>query len=188
MKKNIVYGLIFVLTMALLTACGTDNKENPPNGSPYSFFNATTPLTITKSVGGSCSGGAVSSSGGGYCFESGTSCTSCGNTPDSNTTSSQISKPEGMFLSVQLLKNGLVAPGELVQITPFTIAYGAIVNQYAVTDVNGRAMFEYEAPTGASYDALVGKDITIKAVFLNPKSTTSTPDIEATQDFVLQFR
>lgn len=46
MKK--IYSLVLVFFVLVLTACGTDTKENPPqsNGT-YSFFNATTPLKIT---------------------------------------------------------------------------------------------------------------------------------------------
>jgi len=46
MKK--IYGLVLVFFMLVFTACGTNTKEDPKNsGGPYSFFNATTPLTIT---------------------------------------------------------------------------------------------------------------------------------------------
>lgn len=60
MKKNIIYSLILVLSVALVTACGTNSKENPPApDGPYAFFNATTPLKITKpsETNGTVSGG-----------------------------------------------------------------------------------------------------------------------------------
>ena len=173
-----------MVAVILFTACGSDSKENPakPVG-PYAFYNATTPITIMKSGGTSCGG--TCSSGGGFCFGSGTS---CGSASESNTTTSEISKSEGMYISVQLLKHGLVVPGELIQMLPFNIAYGAVVNQFVTTDHNGRAMFEYEAPVGSNYDAIRGKDITIQAVYLDYNSTSTTPNILLTQDFVLQFR
>jgi len=190
MKKNIIYGFVITVMAVLFTACGSDSKVDPIKVGPYAFFNATTPITITKSGGGSCSGG--TSASGGLCLAGGTSCsaTSCSGTSDSNSTdsSSQISKSDGMYISVQLLKHGLVAPGELIQMSPFDIAYGAIVNQYVTTDENGRAMFEYEAPTGSNYDAIRGQTITIQAIYLDAESTSSTPKVLVTQDFVLQFR
>ena len=189
MKKNIIYSFTFIAISVLLTACGSNSKTDPIKVAPYSFFNATTPITITKSGGGSCSAG--TSSSGGLCLAGGTSCSSgsCGSTSDSNSTSSsQISKSDGMYISVQLLNHGLVAPGELIQMLSFDIAYGAIVNQYVITDQNGRATFEYEAPTGSNYDAIRGKNITIQAQYLDPESTSTTPKVLLTQDFVLQFR
>ena len=193
MTKTIIRSFLLMILAVFITACGVDNKENAPKpDGPYSFVNATTPLTITKSGGGSCSGG-TTSSGGGFCFNGGTSCASCGDTADSNASgTSQISRNDGMYLSVQLLKNGLVAPGESVQVIPFSIAYGALVNTVVSTDENGRAFFEYEAPAGSNYEAIKGQNITIQAVFLDPEATlTSTTDsakVLVTQDFVLQFR
>ena len=197
MKRKIIYGLILSFSIFFINGCGSDDKANPivDNTGPYAFFNATTPIVITKSGGASCGSGATTSSGGGFCFSGGTSCTSCGDTSDSNATdtSSQISNNEGMFISVQLLKHGLVEPGELVQMLPFNIAYGAVVNHYAITDENGRAMFEYEAPVGANYDAIRGQDVTIQAVYLDneavrPGDEDRKVDVLLTQDFVLQFR
>lgn len=49
MKKNILHGFLLLIAIVVFTACGTDQKENPPEpDGPYSFFDATTPLTITK--------------------------------------------------------------------------------------------------------------------------------------------
>ena len=49
MKKNIMYGFLLLVSIVLFTACGTDQKENPPQpDGPYSFVNASTPLKITK--------------------------------------------------------------------------------------------------------------------------------------------
>ena len=46
MKK--IYSLVLVFFVLVLTACGTDTKENPPEpDGPYSFFNATTPLKVS---------------------------------------------------------------------------------------------------------------------------------------------
>ena len=160
MKKNIIYSFILVLTVSLLTACGTNTKENPPApDGPYTFFNATTPLKITKptEVNGTITGN------------------------DSN-------------VSVQLLKNGLVEAGQSVQIKPFNLRYGSVLNSVVDTDVNGNAIFKYQVPSGSNYDSIRGQDITIQAVFLDPEvdatssSSSSTQDILLTQDFVLQFR
>ena len=51
MKYNKIYGLILAISVLIFSGCGNDTKENPaaPDG-PYSFFNATTPLNITKPV------------------------------------------------------------------------------------------------------------------------------------------
>jgi len=49
MKRHMIHSFLLVVSVLLLAACGTDNKENPPEADgPYSFFDATTPLTITK--------------------------------------------------------------------------------------------------------------------------------------------
>ena len=49
MKKNIMYGFLLLVSIVLFTACGTDQKENPPQpDGPYTFSDATTPLVITK--------------------------------------------------------------------------------------------------------------------------------------------
>ena len=160
MKKNIIYSFILVLTVALVTACGTNSKENPPvSEGPYAFFNATTPLKITKptEVNGTIVGN------------------------DFN-------------VSVQLLKNGLVEAGASIQMKPFDFRYGSVKDSVVDTDQNGIAKFDYVAPTGSEYNAIRGQDITIEAVFLDPDnqaSTTtssSTPSILLTQEFVLQFR
>ena len=50
MQKYIV-SFIVTLAVILLTACGTDSKENPPAPEgPYKFYNATTPLVITAPI------------------------------------------------------------------------------------------------------------------------------------------
>ena len=160
MKKNLIYSLVLVLTVALLSACGTNSKENPPEPEgPYAFFNATTPVKITKptEVNGTITGN------------------------DFN-------------VSVQLLKNGLVEPGQPIQMKPFDFRYGSVKASVVDTDQNGIAKFDYEAPTGSEYNAIRGQDITIEAVFLDPDSqastttSSSTPSILLTQEFVLQFR
>jgi len=160
MKKNIIYTLLFIVTVGLLTACGSDSKENPPEPEgPYAFFNATTPVKITKptEVNGTIAGN------------------------DFN-------------VSVQLLKNGLVEPGQPIQMKPFDFRYGSVKDSVVDTDQNGIAKFDYESPTGSAYDAIRGQDITIEAVFLDPDSqvsttsSTSTPSVLLTQEFVLQFR
>jgi len=49
MRKNIILSFVLLLVIVLFTACGTDQKENPPApDGPYSFFDASTPLKITK--------------------------------------------------------------------------------------------------------------------------------------------
>ena len=160
MKKNLIYSLVLILTVALLSACGTNSKENPPEPEgPYAFFNATTPLKVIKpiEVNGTITGA------------------------DSN-------------VIVQLLKNGLVEPGQSIQMKPFDFRYGNLLNSVVSTDANGNAIFQYQAPSGSDYDAIRGQDITIEAVFLDPDSQVSTtssnatPSIVLTQEFVLQFR
>jgi hypothetical protein len=160
MKKNIIYTLLFIVTVGLLTACGTNSKENPPEPEgPYTFFNATTPVKITKptEVNGTIAG------------------------PDNN-------------VSVQLLKNGLVEAGQSVQMKPFDLRYGSVLNSVVDTDANGNAIFIYQAPSGSNYDSIRGQDITIQAVFLDPEvdatssASSATADILLIQDFVLQFR
>jgi len=60
MKK--IYSLVLVFFVLVLTACGTDTKENPPTpDGPYSFFNVTTPLKVSApsvDVNGTVIGGA----------------------------------------------------------------------------------------------------------------------------------
>ena len=49
MKKNILYSVVLLVSIVLFTGCGTDQKENAPEpDGPYSFFDASTPLKITK--------------------------------------------------------------------------------------------------------------------------------------------
>ena len=49
MKKNIIHGFLLLASIIILTACGTDQKENPPEpDGPYAFIDPTTPLVITK--------------------------------------------------------------------------------------------------------------------------------------------
>ena len=155
MKKNIMYGFLLFVAIVLFTACGTDNKENPPQpDGPYSFFNASTPVVVTPpitDVNGTVLGA------------------------DYN-------------LSVQLLEYDLVKSGETIQMKSFPMQYGFVTNQIVLTDENGRATFIYNAPTGNDYNAIRGQDITIQAVYLDATSTSTTPDILLTQDFVLQFR
>jgi len=156
MKKNLIYSLVLVLTVALFSACGTNSKENPPEPiGPYTFFNGTTPLKIIKPIEVN---GTISSA-------------------DYN-------------VIVQLLKNGLVEPGQSVQMKPFDFRYGNILNSVVSTDANGNAIFKYQAPSGSDYDSIRGQDITIQAIFLDPEvdATSSTQDILLIQDFVLQFR
>ena len=185
MTRKIIYGLILSLSMFFVVGCGSDDKADPivDNTGPYAFFNATTPVTITEYGGASCSSGTCTS------VES--TCTT-GTCPDISSTSDVNST--ALSISVQLLKNGLVEPGELVQMLPFNLAYGSVVETVVITDGNGRAIFEYEAPVGEDYNAIRGQDITIQAVFLDPYDVGEEidPDKERevilTQDFLLQFR
>ena len=156
MKKNIMYGVLLLVSIVLFTACGTDQKENPPQpDGPYSFFNATTPLEIKRVV------------------------------VDENGTIGNYT------IAVQLLKNGLVEPGEIVEMLPFDLKYGFVTNIVVSTGANGYAVFTYVPPE--NYSDVIGQDITIQAVYLdstvtNVTSDTSAPTILLTQDFVLQFR
>lgn len=163
MRKNILYTLVVTSFMLLLTACGTDSKENPNANGPYAFFNATTPITVNRSGTMTCS-----------------SCINNGITSDSNSS----------VIAVQLLKNGVVEPGQIVQMLPFDFKYGFISNYVVTTDANGYAVFSYQP--AENYDDIIGQDITIQAVFLDPEdivvSSTDTPRVLLTQDFVLQFR
>ena len=161
MKRHMIHSFLLVVSVLLLAACGTDNKENPPEADgPYSFFDATTPLTITKpseDANGTVTGG------------------------DYN-------------ISVVLREFELPSFGEVVTMKPFSSAYGFLENSYVDTDLNGRAIFAYTAPTGKDFDAVRGQDVTIQAVYAdsNVIETASTdpvaPDILLTQDFILQFR
>ncbi len=164
MKK--IYTLVLVLFVLVLTACGTDTKKNSPKSDgPYSFFNATTPITITKSGYTSCSGG---------------SCINNGISFDENSTE----------IAVQLLKNGIVEPGQVVQMLPFELKYGFVEESVVTTTTNGYAVFVYHP--AENYDAIIGQDITVQAVFLDPEDipTSSTDSAKELlrQDFVLQFR
>lgn len=54
MKNNILFSAILLISVIFFTACGSDSKKNPiePEApiavEPFSFFNATTPIIITK--------------------------------------------------------------------------------------------------------------------------------------------
>ena len=96
-------------------------------------------------------------------------------------------------ISVQLLKFGLVAPGESVQMLPFDLNYGSVVNTVVDTDENGRAIFEFKAPEGKDYDAIIGQDIIVQTIYLDNEEVLvgdedKEVDIVLTQDFLLQFR
>ena len=160
MKKNMIYSLILILVATFITGCGTNSKENPPEATgPYSFFNATTPLKITKpsEVNGTVIGNDV-------------------------------------YISVQLLKNGLVEAGASVQMKPFDFTYGSVKASVVDTDENGIAKFSYEAPIGSNYNKIRGQDFTVEAVFLDPEgagtttSSDSSQKVLLTQEFLLQFR
>lgn len=161
MKQNKLYTAILAISMLIFSGCGNDTKENPPApDGPYSFFNATTPVKITKPV-------------------------------EINGTVEENSQE----ISVQVLKYGLAAPGETVEMLPFDYRYGSLINSIVETDENGRAVFEYEAPTGSDYNAIRGSIITIQAVFEEPIDPDSNvivdedapPNIILTQDFELTF-
>ncbi len=164
MKKNIIYNLVVVLTAAFLTACGTDSKENPQSTGPYSFFNATTPITVTRSGTTSCA--------------------------TSTCVDNNISVDTNITIAVQLLKNGVVEPNQVVQMLPFDLKYGFVEDLVVLTTTNGYAVFNYQP--AENYDAIIGQDVTIQAVFLDPEavltSSTDTPKELLRQDFVLQFR
>jgi len=161
MKQNKLYGLILAISMLIFSGCGNDTKENPaaPDG-PYSFYNATTPLNITKpaEINGTVEG-------------------------------------NSQEISVQVLKYGLAAPGETVEMLPFDYKFGTLVNAIVETDENGRAIFEYKAPEGSEYNKVRGQKVTITAIFEQPIDPNdnviidedSPPNIILTQDFELTF-
>jgi len=166
MIKTIIHGFLLIIMAVFITACGADNKENAPQATgPYSFFNATNPITITRNGGTSCTSG---------------SCINNGISADANTT----------IITVQLLKNGVVETGQTVQMLPFDYKYGFVEELVVTTTTNGYAVFNYQP--AENYDAIIGQDITIHAVFLDPEavltSSTATAKELLRQDFVLQFR
>lgn len=160
MKKNLFY-IVIAIAVGIFTACGTDSKENPaPASGPYSFFNATTPVEIKKpsEVNGTVVG------------------------TDFN-------------VSVQLLKNGFVEVGQSIEMKPFDFKYGSVKLTIVETDDNGLAQFDYVAPEGDDYNDVKGQDFTITAVFKDPEESTNTttsstasPKVLISQEFVLQFR
>ena len=182
MKRKIIYSFVFaVVSMFLVVGCGSNSKENPiggPSGGPYSFFNASTPVTITQNggSGGTCGGS-----------------TTCPLLADEEEPVDPIEPEEhATHISVQLLKNGLVEPGQSIQMRPFDRKYGEIVSMVVDTDENGYAIFEYKAPE--DYSAIIGQDITIQAFLFDPLDEgevlyeDESQEIILTQDFVLQFR
>ena len=180
MQRKIIYSFIFaVVSMFLAVGCGSNSKDDPiapPSSGPYSFFNASTPVTITKS--GGCSSG---------------TCPLVAAESDEEEDNETIEE-NSINISVQLLKNGLVEPGQSVQMRPFDRKYGEVLNMVVDTDGNGYAIFEYKAPEGNDYDEIRGQDITIQAIFYDPLEEgeeldeDENPEIILTQDFLLQFR
>lgn len=55
MKNSILVSCVLFMSVVFFTACGSDSKKNPiePEAptevEPYTFFNATTPIIVTKS-------------------------------------------------------------------------------------------------------------------------------------------
>jgi hypothetical protein len=194
MKKYIV-SFIVALSVILMTACGTDSKENAVNPSgdgTYSFFNATTPIVITQTGGASsssCSSGTCPTKRKETTCSSGT-CSDSKKTADTNSSATE----QVTIISVQLLKFGLVEPGEIVEMKPFDRKYGFLTNSLAVTDINGRANFVYNLPE--DFNAIRGQNITIQAIYTEKEegANVSSPyedkpkNVLLTQDFVLQFR
>ena len=156
MKKNILTSFILLLSLAFFTACGSNSKKDPiPAAGPYSFFNATTPLTVKD-------------------FE------------ENNGTIEA-----GVYeLKVQLLKNGLGEPGQIVYMQPFDYKYGSIWQETVVTDANGYALFYYKVPT--DYAKVKGENYTIQAVYLdneiNPEHPDAARKVILTQDFEIRLR
>ncbi len=192
MKRKIIYSFIFALvSMFLVVGCGSDSKKDPiapPSSGPYSFFNATTPLIITKSgESGGCSSGTCSNEG----------CSS-GTCPlaeaDEPAPEPEEEEAESIYISVQLLKNGLIESGQSVQMRPFDRKYGEILNMVVDTDGNGYAIFEYIAPEGNDYNSIIGQDVIIQAFLFDPLEEgeeldeDENPEVILTQDFLLQFR
>ncbi len=182
MKRKVIYNFILaVVSMFLVVGCGSNSKENPiapvaPAG-PYSFFNATTPVIVKKRV---------------VIIDNNCTSNTC---IDNSETSSESGSAN---ISVQLLKFGLAEPGQTVQMKPFDYRYGRILNMVVDTDESGYAIFEYVAPEGNDYNAIIGQDVIIQAIFLAPpeedeevdedEDEDGAPEVVLTQDFLLQFR
>ena len=184
MKHNKLYGLILTISVLIFSGCGNDTKKNPPPPvGPYSFFNATEYVTITKS--GTCNSGT--------CVQNSGTC-STGTCSSETYEESNTTTPTTTNITVQLLKYGLAAPGETVQMLPFDSRYGTLVNTVVDTDQNGFAIFEYQPPEGSKYDALRGTDTTITAIFEKPiedgayVNENAPPNIILREKIILQFR
>lgn len=192
MQRKILYSFILaVVFMFLAVGCGSNSKDDPiapPSSGSYSFFNASTPVIITKSgESGGCSSGTCSEG-----CSSGT-CPLVAAESDEEEDDETIEENNSINISVQLLKNGLVEPGQSVQMRPFNRKYGEVLSMVVDTDGNGYAIFEYKAPEGNDYDEIRGQDITIQAIFYDPLEEgeeldeDENPEIILTQDFLLQF-
>lgn len=112
-----------------------------------------------------------------------------------NITGQDENETENQEISVQLTKYGLSAVAESVEMKPFSLKYGSLVNNIVETNENGRAVFEYIVPTGSDYNAIRGATVTIQAIFEEPidpdanvvVDEDAAPNIILTQDFVLTF-
>jgi len=94
-------------------------------------------------------------------------------------------------VSVELLGYNLPLSAEIINMTPFDSKYGFVTNSVVITDINGKATFQYNVPD--NYSLIRGQDTVIKAVYLdntvvpNPTGPTNKP-VLLSQEFILQFR
>jgi hypothetical protein len=164
MKRDILYSIVLLFSALILSACGTDSKSNPVSVSKYSFFNATTPLVVVEPT---------------LRVESNET------TGESNVTVTN----DTYIIAVQLLKHGLIETGQVIEMQPFSLNFGYVVDMVTLTTTNGYAVFEYHSP--ADYDLVKGQEIIIQAIFIDPEennsSSDSAPKITLTQDFLIRF-
>jgi hypothetical protein len=93
-------------------------------------------------------------------------------------------------IKVQLLKDGLAYPGQIVNMQPFDYKYGSVYAQTVITDANGYATFYYMVPE--DYSKVKGENYTIEALYLDyevdPANPDRAPKVLLRQDFEIRLR